>query len=150
MDTLKAVDIKKIYDDSILPNYATEYSSGMDLYAYIPESIILKPRDIIMVPTGISIGLPVGYEAQIRPRSGLAINYGITVLNSPGTIDSDYRGEIKIILINHGKYNYVIKKDTRIAQMIITKYTKIESWNEVDFHENTNRGENGFGSTGIN
>lgn len=133
--------------DLPLPHYATKFSAGMDLYAAISQDIIIKPRNIEIVPTGIAIALPENMEAQIRPRSGLAAKSGITVLNSPGTIDADYRGEIKAILINHGKEDFVISRGMRIAQMIIANYVKIE-FQEVESLDDTTRGVNGFGSTG--
>jgi dUTP pyrophosphatase len=142
--------IKKLenFDNShSLPFYATEGSAGMDVCAMIEEEIVIKPSEISIIPTGLSIELPNGYEAQIRPRSGLAIKSGVTVLNSPGTIDSDYRGEIKIILINLGKSDFIVKKGDRIAQMVINKFEKVE-WEESDNLEKTERGEGGFGHTG--
>ncbi len=119
----------------------------MDIYADIENEITVKPGEIAMIPTGIAIELPPGYEAQIRPRSGLALNHGITLLNTPGTIDSDYRGEIKIILINLGKKEFKIKRGDRIAQMIISKYAKVE-WEETTELNATKRGAGGFGHTG--
>jgi dUTP pyrophosphatase len=142
--------IKKLehFDNNYkLPFYATEGSAGMDMCAMIEKEIVIKPTEINIIPTGLSIELPNGYEAQIRPRSGLAIKNGVTVLNSPGTIDSDYRGEIKIILINIGKSDFVIKKGDRIAQMVINKFEKVE-WELSEELEETKRGEGGFGHTG--
>jgi dUTP pyrophosphatase len=130
-----------------LPEYATEASAGMDLRANIENEIILKPFQRIMVPTGLFVEIPLGYEAQIRPRSGLAIKNGVTVLNSPGTIDADYRGEVCIILINLSEENFVIKDGERICQMIITKHEKAE-WTGVEKLNDTYRGEGGFGHTG--
>lgn len=130
-----------------LPRYATEGSSGMDLVAAITDNIIIKSGDREIVPTGIAISLPPMYEAQIRPRSGLAAKNGVTVLNTPGTIDNDYRGEIKAILINHGKEDFVIERGMRIAQMVIAKYEQFEII-EVDSLDATDRGTGGFGSTG--
>jgi dUTP pyrophosphatase len=131
-----------------LPEYQTALSAGMDLKANTSEPIVLNPMQRELIPTGIYIQLPEGYEAQIRPRSGLAAKYGITVANAPGTIDADYIGEIKVILINLSKEKFVINPGERIAQMVISKYEKIE-WNEVSELEKTDRGEGGFGSTGI-
>jgi len=131
-----------------LPNYQTESSAGLDLRANIDLPIELKPLDRALIPTGLFIELPQGFEAQIRPRSGLAINYGISILNSPGTIDSDYRGEIKVILINISNQNFVINDGERICQMIVSKYEKIE-WKLVEEINNTFRGTGGFGHTGI-
>lgn len=131
-----------------LPSYATEDSAGMDLRAFLDEPITLKPLERVIVPTGIYIALDKGYEAQIRPRSGLAAKNGITVLNTPGTIDADYRGEIKAILINLSNSEYVISSGERICQMVIKKYEKVEV-NEInEFTETTSRGTGGFGHTG--
>lgn len=130
-----------------LPFYATELSAGMDLKASIETPIELDTLERAMVPTGIYIELPAGYEAQIRPRSGLAAKHGISVCNSPGTIDADYRGEIKVILVNLSKEKFTIYPGERIAQMVIAKYEKIE-WEEVEQLSETDRGAGGFGSTG--
>ncbi len=130
-----------------LPTYATEQSAGMDLSAALNEAVELAPGDRAMIPTGLSIALPAGYEAQIRPRSGLAVKNGVTVLNSPGTIDADYRGEIKVILINHGQVPFTIERGMRIAQMVVEKYETV-GWEVVTSLEETDRGEGGFGSTG--
>ena len=131
-----------------LPSYATEHSAGMDLIAANKEPIIIKSGKIALIPTGIAIALPDSFEAQIRPRSGLAIKHGVTVANSPGTIDTDYRGEIKVVLVNLGTEDFVIKKGMRIAQMIIAKYERI-LWEEISHLEETSRGSGGFGSTGV-
>lgn len=131
-----------------LPSYATKDSAGMDLMADITEEVILVPGERRLVKTGIAIALPQGYEAQIRPRSGLAYKHGVTVLNAPGTIDADYRGEIGVILINHGEEAFTITPDMRIAQMVIAPYTQAQ-WNEVGDLDETERGEGGFGSTGV-
>lgn len=141
----------KIWDhakDLPVPSYATEQSAGMDVVAAIDAPIILNTGDFAMVPTGISIALPAGYECQVRPRSGLAAKNGVTVLNSPGTVDADYRGEIKAILINHGKNPFTIERGMRIAQLVIAKYEHIK-WDIKDILEETTRGAGGFGSTGI-
>ena len=130
-----------------LPFYATELSAGMDLKASIEAPVELDTLERAMVPTGIYIELPAGYEAQIRPRSGLAAKHGISVCNSPGTIDADYRGEIKVILVNLSKEKFTINPGERIAQMVIAKYEKIE-WEEVEQLSETDRGAGGFGSTG--
>ncbi len=130
-----------------LPTYATEQSAGMDLSAALEEALELGPGDRALVPTGLSIALPEGYEAQIRPRSGLAVKHGITVLNTPGTIDADYRGEIKVILINHGQQAFTIERGQRIAQMVVEKFETV-NWDVVETLEDTERGEGGFGSTG--
>ncbi len=133
--------------DLPLPHYATDQSAGMDLAAAIDVDLIIKAGDVQIVPTGIALGLPRGTEAQIRPRSGLAAKNSITVLNSPGTIDADYRGELKVILINHGKSDFTITRGMRIAQMVIAKYEHV-ILEEADSLEETNRGTSGFGSTG--
>lgn len=131
-----------------VPFYATELSAGMDLKAVIEEPVELDSLCRAMVPTGLYIALPEGYEAQIRPRSGLAAKHGVTVCNSPGTVDADYRGEIKVILVNLSKEKFVINPGERIAQMVIAKYEKIE-WDEVEVLDETERGAGGFGSTGV-
>ena len=130
-----------------LPKYETESSAGMDIRAYLEDEIIIKPLERVLIPTGLYISLPKGYEAQIRPRSGLAIKKGITVLNSPGTIDSDYRGEIGVVLINHSNENFKISNGDRIAQLVLSSYHKIK-WQVVDLLDKTERGSGGFGSTG--
>jgi dUTP pyrophosphatase len=131
-----------------LPSYQTIGSAGMDIHASLIEDIQLAPLERILIPTGLYIALPLGYEAQIRPRSGLAYKQGITCLNAPGTIDSDYRGEIKILLINLSNELQKIQDGDRIAQMIISKYETIQ-WKQVHQLEESHRGENGFGSTGL-
>lgn len=130
-----------------LPAYATEWSAGMDIRANLSEPISLKPLQRVLVPTGIYIALPKGFEAQIRPRSGLAIKKGISVLNSPGTIDADYRGEICIILVNLSAETFVIEDGERIAQMVIAKQEQA-AWQEVEVLDKTERGAGGFGHTG--
>jgi dUTP pyrophosphatase len=130
-----------------LPEYKTGLSAGMDLSANIDKPIILKPLERTIVPTGLFIELPVGYEAQIRPRSGLAIKNGITVLNTPGTIDADYRGEICVIIINLSERDYIIQDGERICQIIISKHERVE-WEKVEFLNDTERGNGGFGHTG--
>ena len=130
-----------------LPSYSTVNSAGLDLRANLEKDIIIKPLERVLVPTGLFIELPEGYEAQIRPRSGLAIKNGITVLNSPGTIDSDYRGEICVILINLSKDEFIIKNGERICQMVIAKHEKAE-WEVVEILNETHRGDGGFGHTG--
>ncbi|MBF0694082.1 MAG: dUTP diphosphatase [Flavobacterium sp.] len=131
-----------------LPNYETSASAGMDLRANISEPITLKPLERAIVKTGLFIELPIGYEAQVRPRSGLAAKKGVTVLNSPGTIDADYRGEIGVILVNLSTEDFVVENGERIAQMIIAKHERAE-WQLVDSLTETSRGEGGFGSTGV-
>ena len=131
-----------------LPNYETNASAGMDLRANITESILLKPLDRAIVKTGLFIELPIGYEAQVRPRSGLAAKKGITVLNSPGTVDADYRGEIGVILVNLSNEEFIVENGERIAQLIIAKHERAE-WIAVQELTETDRGEGGFGSTGV-
>ena len=131
-----------------LPKYETLFSAGMDLRANLEESIVLKPFQRLVVKTGLFISLQQGYEAQIRPRSGLALNKGVTVINSPGTIDADYRGEIGVILINLSDSDFEINTGDRIAQMIIAKHETIE-WEAVDKLDGSVRGDKGFGSTGV-
>lgn len=140
------IDVKRIKNID-LPIYATEDSAGMDLVAAITDPITILPGKRTLIPTGIAIALPKGFEAQIRPRSGLAIKNGITLVNSPGTIDADYRGEISVIVINHGEEPFTVEPNMRIAQMVISAYNRI-SWQEVDNLEATARGTGGFGSTG--
>ena len=130
------------------PSYETILSAGMDLRANISESLILKPLERVIVKTGLFIALPAGLEAQVRPRSGLAAKRGITVLNSPGTVDADYRGEIGVILVNISNEDFLIKDGERIAQLIIAKHEQI-TWKEVSILDKTERGEGGFGSTGV-
>lgn len=131
-----------------VPAYATVASAGMDLRANLSEPVVLKPLERSLVATGLFIELPVGYEAQIRPRSGLAFKKGITVLNSPGTIDADYRGEIKVLLVNLSNENFTVENGERIAQMIIAAHEKVE-WQQVESLEETVRGAGGFGHTGV-
>jgi dUTP pyrophosphatase len=130
-----------------LPAYETTHAAGMDLRANLEQPVALEPMQRVLIPTGLFMELPVGYEAQIRPRSGLAFKHGLTVLNSPGTIDADYRGEIKVLLINFGQETFVIQSGERIAQMIIAKHETAE-WNAVVSLSETNRGAGGYGSTG--
>ena len=130
-----------------LPSYETIASAGMDLRAHIEQDIILKPLERSIIPTGLFMALPVGYEAQVRPRSGLAAKYGLTVLNSPGTIDADYRGEIGVILVNLSNADFTIKNGERVAQMVIAKHERAK-WNLVQSLSETSRGTGGFGSTG--
>lgn len=132
-----------------LPEYKTALSAGMDLTANLNEDIRLKPLERKLIPTGLYIELPAGYEAQVRPRSGLALKHGLSVLNTPGTIDADYRGEIRVILINLSAEDFVIKNGERIAQMVISKHETVE-WEVVEMLGETERGAGGFGSTGKN
>ena len=139
----------KVLDNSItLPKYETISSAGMDIRAFIPEGIIeIKPHERKLIRTGLCLEIPKGYEVQIRPRSGLALKNGITVLNSPGTIDADYRGELKVILINHSADNFSITNEMRIAQIVVAQFSRVDLLEVEDLSE-TDRGEGGFGSTG--
>jgi len=132
-----------------LPKYATAYSAGMDLRANLQEPVTLKPLERALIPTGLFIELPTGYEAQIRPRSGLAVKHGISVLNSPGTIDADYRGEIRVVLVNLSNKDFVINHGERICQMVVAKHASVE-WDETQELEASDRGAGGFGHTGKN
>ena len=139
--------IKKINKEVITPKYKTDGSSGVDLSAFLEKKVIIKPNSSELIPTGLQVAIPEEFEIQIRPRSGLAAKESIGVLNSPGTIDSDYRGELKIILFNHGKEDFIINNGDRIAQMVLVPIVKME-FEEVDSLPNTVRGQGGFGSTG--
>ncbi|MBB6501493.1 MULTISPECIES: dUTP diphosphatase [Pedobacter] len=130
-----------------LPQYETAHAAGMDMRAFVTEEIVIKPMQRILVPTGLHIELPVGYEAQIRPRSGLAYKHGISIVNSPGTIDADYRGEIKVLLINLSDTDFVVNNGDRIAQMVISKHETI-TWENAEELSDTARGEGGYGHTG--
>lgn len=142
------MDIKIVNkSNNELPAYSTQLSAGMDLRAFLPFPVVLKPMERKLIPTGLFIEIPAGYEAQIRPRSGLALKKGITVLNSPGTIDADYRGEVGIILINLSNEDFVVESGERICQMIVASHETVE-WNLVEKLEETQRGEGGFGHTG--
>ncbi|MGD9074391.1 MAG: dUTP diphosphatase [Desulfobacteraceae bacterium] len=144
------IKIKRLDEtaDLPLPSYESEGSSGMDLRASVTKPVLLNPGEIRLIPTGLAISVPHGYEAQIRPRSGLALKHGIGMVNSPGTIDSDYRGEIGIIVVNWGKKPFTIRRGDRVAQMIITKVYKADIM-EVGALESTERGEGGFGHSGV-
>ncbi len=130
-----------------LPSYATPYSAGMDLRANLEQPVTLAPLERAMIPTGLHIELPAGYEAQVRPRSGLAAKHGISIVNAPGTIDADYRGEIKVILVNLSNEPFTIEAGERIAQMVVARHETVE-WEPVDVLEESQRGSGGFGSTG--
>lgn len=142
------INVPIVINGASVPFYATEGSAGMDLCASTESSIILSPGERKLIPTGLRIALPAGFEAQVRPRSGLALKFGVTVLNSPGTIDSDYRGEIGVILINHGTEPFEVKQGDRIAQMVVARYTRV-NWRIVENLDATDRGEGGFGHSGI-
>ena len=145
---MAAIQLKVInQSEHALPEYATILSAGLDLKANLSESILLKPLQRSLIPTGLFIELPAGFEAQIRPRSGLAFKHGLTVLNSPGTIDADYRGEIKVLLVNLSETDFIVNNGERIAQMVIAKHEQI-IWEPVIQLEKSDRGAGGFGSTG--
>lgn len=148
--TRLTVDLKQLPHgaDFQLPDYATAQSAAVDLQAAIDDTLVIAPGKRAMVETGIAIALPAGFEAQVRPRSGLAAKNGVTVLNSPGTIDADYRGEIKVILINHGDEAFTIERGMRIAQLVVAPVTQV-AWNAVADLDETARGAGGFGSTGV-
>jgi len=139
---------EQAFKDLPLPDYATEHSAGVDLYAAVEMPVVIVPRTWRLISTGIRVALPNGYEAQIRPRSGLALKYGVTLLNSPGTIDADYRGIVGVILINHGEESFTIRRGDRIAQMVVLPVAQID-FEEVMYLRPTQRGDGGFGSTGI-
>lgn len=147
---MTTIKIKRLENnpDLPLPKYETTGSAGMDLLAAISEPLIIKPGEVKLIKTGIAIALEIGFEAQVRPRSGLALKNGITVLNTPGTIDSDYRGEVCVILINHSQTDFKIERGMRIAQMIIAEYKQAKIV-EVENLDETTRGQGGFGSTGV-
>jgi len=145
---IKITRISSEFNDLALPNYQTEGSAGMDICAAVETSITIKAGEVALIPTSFAIALPQGYECQVRSRSGLAAKNGIFALNAPGTIDSDYRGEIKVILANFGKIDFTINRGDRIAQLVIAKYEQI-SWELVNELNTTERGVGGFGSTGV-
>ena len=131
-----------------LPAYATEFAAGLDVRAHIAEPIVLKPLGRAMVPTGLYLEIPAGYEVQVRPRSGLAAKKGVTVLNAPGTIDADYRGEVCVILVNLSSEDFIVENGERIAQLVIARHETVQ-WEETDALDDTQRGDGGFGSTGV-
>ena len=144
------IDITRLSEstrDVPLPSYATEGSAGMDVFAAVEGDTVLKPGTTSLIPTGFAIALPAGYEAQVRPRSGLAVKHQVGIMNSPGTIDSDYRGEVKIVLTNFGTGDFTVRRGDRIAQMVIARYARVE-WSETGSLDETNRGAGGFGHTG--
>ncbi len=144
-----SVKIARVGSNSLpLPAYATEGSAGMDVCAALEADATIKPGETALIPAGICIELPVGFEAQIRPRSGLALKHSVGILNAPGTIDSDYRGEVKVLLTNFGKQDFVVRRGDRIAQMTVGRYARVD-WKEVDELTGTARGAGGFGHTGI-
>ncbi len=143
------IQIKKLREDAILPRYMTELAAGMDICALVDEEMLLKPGERCLVPTGLAFSIPAGFEIQVRPRSGLAIKHGIALVNSPGTIDADYRGEVRIIMINHGDDEFVIQSGDRIAQLVVAPVCQAVL-EEVDELDDTARGAGGFGHTGKN
>lgn len=145
--TVQITRVRPGLEDIPLPSYATAGAAGMDIRAAIEEPLVLEPGQRTSVPTGIAIALPVGYECQVRPRSGLAMKHGISMVNNPGTVDEDYRGEIGVLLINHGTEPFTIQRGERIAQIVIAQYEKID-WKEVEALPESGRGSGGFGSTG--
>ena len=149
MSDAVTIPVKKLPHgaDLELPAYATEHSAGLDLLAAVEADIVLAPGERTLVPTGLALALPEGYEAQVRPRSGLALKQGVTVLNTPGTIDADYRGEVGVILINHGQEPYRITRGSRIAQMVVARHARV-AWETTEDLEASARGSGGFGSTG--
>ncbi|MGR6836101.1 dUTP diphosphatase [Syntrophomonas erecta] len=143
------VYIRRLHSEDLpLPRYMTAGSAGVDLYAANCDDIVISPGNRVLVPTGIALSLPAGYEAQIRPRSGLALKYGLTILNTPGTIDADYRGEIQVLVINLGDKEYILKRGERLAQMVFTRVEKAQ-FIEVENLSETERGAGGFGHTGV-
>jgi len=147
-DTLD-VQIRRLpgNDDVPLPDYQSDHAAGMDLHAAVTDTLLLEPGSIALVPCGFAMAVPVGYEAQVRPRSGLAAKHGVTMINAPGTIDADYRGEVKVPLINHGKAAFEVTRGMRVAQMLIAPVPRVR-WREVDELDDTPRGDGGFGHTG--
>ena len=141
------VQICRLHEDANVPRYMTDHAAGLDLCAALDQAVTLLPGDRMLVPTGLALAIPVGFEGQVRPRSGLALNKGVTLVNSPGTIDADYRGEIKVIMINHGDHPFVIEHGDRIAQLIIAPVTHA-SLQVVETLNETQRGAGGFGHTG--
>jgi dUTP pyrophosphatase len=145
--TVRITRLHAGFEDVPLPEYATAHSAGVDLRAAVDAPLVLAPGDIVAVPTNLAIELPVNYEAQVRPRSGLALKHGITLPNTPGTIDADYRGEVKVILANIGRADFVVERGARIAQLVIAPVTHV-CWEETDGLNETSRGEGGFGHSG--
>jgi dUTP pyrophosphatase len=145
--TVRISRVDPAVSDIPLPRYATEHAAGMDVCAAVDGSLTIHPGETALIPTGFAIAIPPGYEAQVRPRSGLAVKHGIGILNSPGTIDADYRGEVKVILTNFGRHDFVIGRGDRVAQLVISRYTRA-GWEERESLDATERGSGGFGHTG--
>jgi len=149
MNSLKVAIVKMVGNEDIpLPRYMSEQAAGMDVCAAVKEPVVVSPGQWALIPTGFALALPEGWEAQVRPRSGLALRYGVSLLNSPGTIDADYRGEVKIIVVNHGSEAFTVKRGERIAQLIFTAIWRAE-WEETTHLSDTKRGSGGFGGTGV-
>jgi dUTP pyrophosphatase len=144
---LPRISIRRLRPDALLPRYMTDGSAGLDLAAALDSAMTIAPGDRALVPTGLAMAIPPGFEGQVRPRSGLAVKHGVTCLNSPGTIDADYRGEVKVLLINHGREPFVVQSGERIAQLVIAPVTRAQL-TEVNELPGSARGEGGFGSTG--
>ena len=142
------IAVRRLAPDLPLPAYATPGSAGLDLLAAVDRDIVLPPGGFAAIPTGIALALPSGYEAQVRPRSGLALRHGVTVLNAPGTVDSDYRGEVAAILINHGKAEFTVTRGMKVAQLVVAPHVRAE-WRETNTLDKTERAAGGFGSTGM-
>jgi len=142
------IAVRRLAPDLPLPAYATPGSAGLDLLAAVNSDIVLPPGGFAAIPTGIALALPSGYEAQVRPRSGLALRHGVTVLNAPGTVDSDYRGEVAAILINHGTADFTVTRGMKVAQLVVAQHVRAE-WRETDTLDQTKRAAGGFGSTGL-
>ena len=142
------IAVRRLAPDLPLPAYATPGSAGLDLLAAVDSDMVLPPGGFAAIPTGIALALPSGYEAQVRPRSGLALRHGVTVLNAPGTVDSDYRGEVAAILINHGKADFTVTRGMKVAQLVVAQHVRAE-WRETDTLDQTERAAGGFGSTGL-
>jgi dUTP pyrophosphatase len=142
------IAVRRLAPDLPLPAYATPGSAGLDLLAAVDSDIVLPPGGFAAIPTGIALALPSGYEAQVRPRSGLTLRHGVTVLNAPGTVDSDYRGEVAAILINHGKADFTVTRGMKVAQLVVAQHVRAE-WRETDTLDQTERAAGGFGSTGL-
>jgi len=142
------IAVRRLAKDLPLPAYATAGSAGLDLLAAVERDLVLPPGGFAAIPTGIAVALPEGYEAQVRPRSGLALRHGITILNAPGTVDSDYRGEIAAILVNHGNAEFTVSRGMKVAQLVIAQHIRAE-WQETDTLDHTERASGGFGSTGM-
>lgn len=148
MLSIRITRVRPSCDDIPLPSYATEHSAGMDLYAAVDDHVVIDPQTVRLIPTAFAVEIPPGYEAQVRPRSGLALKHGVTVLNSPGTVDADYRGEIGVILMNHGAVPFTVRRGDRIAQLVVAACAHV-AWELAEDLSQTARGAGGFGSSGV-